>query len=130
MRLTASVAAAPISPVSACDAISIVTLRIKPRRLPAYVERKRERQATTDTADRKRYKTPIDAHLAAQRMALDGLEHAHQQLADGYTSTRCRHPTSGDLADAGALHRDCSPCSGCGRAWVYVRAFDPYSVAA
>jgi hypothetical protein len=59
-------------------------LRIKPRRLPAYVERKRARQAATDTADRERYKTPIDAHLAAQRMALDGLEHAHQHLADGY----------------------------------------------
>jgi hypothetical protein len=48
-------------------------LRIKPRRLPAYVERKRARQAATDTADRERYEKPIDAHLAAQRMALDGL---------------------------------------------------------
>lgn len=59
-------------------------LRIKPRRLPAYVERKRARQAATDTADRKRYEKAIDAHLAALRMALNGLEHAHQQLADGY----------------------------------------------
>jgi hypothetical protein len=48
--------------------------RIKPRRLPAYVERKRARQAAADTADRKRYEKAIDAHLAAQRMALDGLE--------------------------------------------------------
>jgi hypothetical protein len=57
---------------------------IKPRRLPAYVERKRARQAATDTADRKRYEQAIDAPLAAQRMALDGVDHAHQQLADGY----------------------------------------------
>jgi hypothetical protein len=59
-------------------------LQIKPRRLPAYVERNRARQAATDTADHKRYGKVIDAHVAAQRMALDGLEHVHQQLADGY----------------------------------------------
>ncbi len=60
------------------------TPRITPRRLPVYIESKRVRQAATDTADRKRYEKPINAHLAAQRMALDGLEHTHQQLADGY----------------------------------------------
>lgn len=67
-------------------------LRIKPRCLPAYVERKRARQAATDTADRKRYEKPIDAHLAAQRMALDGLSTPINNSPTAMTSTSLPTP--------------------------------------
>lgn len=61
-----------------------LTPPLKRTGLPAGIRRNREEQRRRDAADRARFESAVDAHIAAHRMALDFLMETHQWIADEY----------------------------------------------